>query len=434
MIAHRLISPVPAFTGIDEEFPVLFRVLPRLLAVAALALCLISFGGVMLLHAEARSPRPGLALSGPVVTQISLQQSGDAASLVIDLSEEVRAHVSAMLEPRRLLLDFSGVRFHAPSVKVLERDGLIRDLRFGAFMAGQGRIVLDLGRPAQVLEQTFVPLAGGGARLVVLFKATTQDLFQNLARPPTDDLITGTVDGKASPSSLPLIMLDPGHGGIDTGATGPSGETEKAIVLQFALALKERLEAGGKARVQMTRSTDVFVPLRDRVRMARQAKAQLFISLHADALPDEENVRGASIYVLSERATDERSARLADKENRADLIGGIDAKDDQDEVADILFDLARRESRAFSNQFARQLATTLPKATRMHKTPLRGAAFRVLRAPDVPSVLIELGYLTTVEDAKLMQTEEWRRETTNAAAEAIERFIAERIDRERNKP
>jgi N-acetylmuramoyl-L-alanine amidase len=434
MIAHRLFSPERAFTGIDEEFPVLFRVLPRLLAIAALALCLISFGGVMLLNAEARSPRPGLALSGPVVTQISLQQSGDAASLVIDLSEEVRAQVSAMLEPRRLLLDFSGVRFHAPSVKVAERDGLIRDLRFGAFMTGQGRIVLDLGRPAQVLEQTFVPLAGGGARLVVLFKATTQDLFQNLARPVVDDIITGTVDAKAAPSSLPLIVLDPGHGGIDTGATGPSGESEKAIVLQFALALKERLEASGKARVLMTRSTDVFVPLRDRVRMARQAKAQLFISLHADALPDEENVRGASIYVLSERATDERSARLADKENRADLIGGIDAKDDQDEVADILFDLARRESRAFSNQFARQLATTLPKATRMHKTPLRGAAFRVLRAPDVPSVLIELGYLTTVEDAKLMQTEEWRRETTNAAAEAIERFIAERIDRERNKP
>jgi len=176
------------------------------------------------------------------------------------------------------------------------------------------------------------------------------------------------------------------------------------------------------------------VPLRDRVRMARQAKAQLFVSLHADALADEENVRGASIYVLSERATDERSAKLADKENRADLVGGIDLKDDQDEVADILFDLARRESRAFSNQFARHLATTLPKATRMHKTPLRGAAFRVLRAPDVPSVLLELGYLTTSEDARLMQTAEWRRDTANSAAEAIERFVAERIDRERNKP
>ena len=167
-----------------------------------------------------------------------------------------------------------------------------------------------------------------------------------------------------------------------------------------------------------------------RVRIARQAKAQLFISLHADALADEENVRGASVYVLSERATDERSAKLADKENRADLAAGLDQREDQDEVADILFDLARRESRAFSNQFARQLAGSLPKATRMHKNPLRGAAFRVLRAPDVPSVLLELGYLTTAEDAKLMQTEEWRRQTADAAAEAIERFAAERLRRE----
>jgi N-acetylmuramoyl-L-alanine amidase len=368
------------------------------------------------------------------VTQISLQQAGDTASLVIDLSEEVPAHVSAMLDPRRLLLDFGGVRFHAPTVRIAERDGLVLDIRFGAFMAGQGRIVLDLGRSALVREQRFVPLTGGGVRLIVQIAGTTDQLFQDLARPLADDVVTGTVDTKAPPSALPLIMLDPGHGGIDAGATGPSGETEKAIVLQFAQTLKDRLEAGGKVRVMMTRTTDVFVPLRDRVRMARQAKAQLFISLHADALADEENVRGASIYVLSERATDERSAKLADKENRADLVGGIELKDDQDDVADILFDLARRESRAFSNQFARQLATTLPKATRMHKTPLRGAAFRVLRAPDVPSVLLELGYLTTSEDARLMQTAEWRRDTANAAAEAIERFIAERIDRERNKP
>jgi N-acetylmuramoyl-L-alanine amidase len=391
-------------------------------------------GQAMLVDAEARSARQAFVDSGPVVTQISLQQTGDTASLVIDLSEEVPAHVSAMIDPRRLLLNFSGVRFHAPIVRIAERDGLVREIRFGAFMAGQGRIVLDLGRSARVLEQRFVPLTGGGARLIVQIAGTTDQLFQDLARPLADDVVTGTVDTMTPSSALPLIVLDPGHGGIDAGATGPSGETEKAIVLQFAQTLKDRLEAGGKVRVMMTRTTDVFVPLRDRVRMARQAKAQLFVSLHADALADEENVRGASIYVLSERATDERSAKLADKENRADLVGGIDLKDDQDEVADILFDLARRESRAFSNQFARQLATTLPKATRMHKTPLRGAAFRVLRAPDVPSVLLELGYLTTSEDARLMQTAEWRRDTANAAAEAIERFVAERIDRERNKP
>ncbi len=299
-------------------------------------------------------------------------------------------------------------------------------------MRGQGRVVLDLARPLRIAEQRFVPLEGGGTRLVMLFEPTTPEAFRLVAGGFADDLITGTVDAKAAPggSELPLVVLDPGHGGIDAGATGPSGELEKTIVLQFALALKQRLEQGGKVRVLMTRTGDVFVPLRERVRIARSAKAQLFISLHADALADEENVRGASVYVLAERATDERSARLADKENRADLAAGLDQREDQDEVADILFDLARRESRAFSNQFARHLAGTLPKATRMHKNPLRGAAFRVLRAPDVPSVLLELGYLTTAEDAKLMQTEEWRRQTSDAAAEAIERFVVERLRRE----
>jgi N-acetylmuramoyl-L-alanine amidase len=239
----------------------------------------------------------------------------------------------------------------------------------------------------------------------------------------------------ARQAELPLVFLDPGHGGIDSGATGPGGELEKALVLQFGLTLRDRLERGGKARVMMSRSTDVFVPLRDRVRAARQAKAQLFISLHADALPaDEGEARGATVYTLSERATDDRAQRLAEKENRADLAAGIESKDDQDEVADILFDLARRESRAFSQQFARQLVQTLPKATRVHRNALRGAGFRVLRAPDIPSILLELGYLTTAEEAKLMMTEDWRRGTAEAAAEAIERFLQERVARETDKP
>lgn len=389
-----------------------------LAAAVFLAVALAASGAT----AKARPPSVG-----PVVTQLSLQQGERFATLVIDISHEARARASAMLDPQRLLLDFEGVRFHAAPLP-LAPGGLVKEVRFGAFMRGQGRVVMELERPAYVAEQSFVPLEGGGGRLVVMLAELTAEAFRALARPMADDVVTGSTD--PSPQDRPLVVLDPGHGGIDAGATGAAGEHEKALVLQFALALKDRLEKGGRTRVLMTRSTDVFVPLRDRVKIARQAKAQLFISLHADALADEDNVRGASIYVLSERATDERSARLADKENRADLAAGIDLRDDQDDVADILFDLARRESRAFSSQFARQLAQILPKATRMHKTPLRGAAFRVLRAPDVPSVLLELGYLTTAEDAKLMFTEEWRRQTADAAGEAVERFVAERLRRE----
>jgi N-acetylmuramoyl-L-alanine amidase len=399
-------------------------------------LLVLCVGMVATAHASPKSgPDPRsktrMTVGGPVVTQIGVTQSAVGASIVIDISTEMRAQISAMLDPQRLLLDFEGVRFHASQVKIAEKDGLVRALRFGAFMQGQGRIVLDLGAPAHVAEQRFLPLDGGGLRLVITLQPTSPAAFRSLARPVSDDIVTGSTDQNQPQRDLPLIVLDPGHGGIDSGASGPSGELEKTLVLQFGQALKERLESGGKVRVLMTRTSDVFVPLRDRVRIARQAKAQLFISLHADALADEDNVRGASIYVLSERATDERSARLADKENKADLAAGLDTKDDQDEVADILFDLARRESRAFSSQFARQLVQTLPKATRMHKNPLRGAAFRVLRAPDVPSVLLELGYLTTADEAKLMMTDEWRRATADATAEAIERFATERINRER---
>jgi N-acetylmuramoyl-L-alanine amidase len=225
-------------------------------------------------------------------------------------------------------------------------------------------------------------------------------------------------------------MIDPGHGGIDSGAVTQGGMTEKQIVLEFSHALRERLEASGLVRVAMTRTGDVFVPLRDRVRMARAQKAALFISIHADSVVDEADVRGATVYTLSERASDERAQRLAEKENRADLAAGLDLKDDQDEVADILFDLARRETRLFSQSFARGLVQTLPRATRVHKNPLRAASFRVLRAPDVPSVLLELGYLSSDEDARLMMSEAWRRETAAAAADAIQRFVLERLQRD----
>jgi N-acetylmuramoyl-L-alanine amidase len=375
---------------------------------------------------------------GPVATQIVLVTDAAGVALVVDMSAEVRAMASAMADPMRIILDFPGLGFHAQPVPAPARGGLVSSVRFGAFMRGEGRVVVELNAPARVVEQRFLDLDGGGRRLVVRLEPTTAAAFAGLANPMSDDIVTGSTAARAQVSAapdLPLVLLDPGHGGIDTGASGPGGELEKTIVLQFALALKERLERGGKARVMMSRTADVFVPLRDRARMARQARAQLFLSLHADALPaDEGEARGATIYTLSDRATDDRTQRLAEKENRADLAAGIEARDDQDEVADILFDLARRESRSFSLQFSRHLIQTLPRATRLHRNPLKGAGFRVLRAPDVPSVLLELGYLTSAEEAKLMQTEDWRRATADATAEAIERFLQERVSRDPEKP
>jgi N-acetylmuramoyl-L-alanine amidase len=382
--------------------------------------------------------------SGPVATQIALHTEGEMLNLVVDMSHQIEARVGALLGPDRLTLDFERLRFHTAQLRSLSRDERVKSVRFGAFMRGQGRVLIELAEPMALEEQRFIALPEGGYRLIMQLKSVSGEEFAALAKsavakPRSDPLITGTATARASDVrppgiELPLVVLDPGHGGIDSGASGPSGEQEKTIVLAFAQSLKQRLESSGKIRVRLTRSDDTFVPLAERVRIARQNKAALFVSLHADALPEEGDVRGASVYTLSERATDERSQRLADKENKADLVAGVENTEDQDEVADILMDLARRESRAFSVQFARTLIGILPRATRMHKTPLRGAGFKVLRSGDVPSVLLELGYLTTVEDAQLMQSEEWRKNTADAAGEAIERFIQEKISKETKIP
>jgi N-acetylmuramoyl-L-alanine amidase len=376
------------------------------------------------------------ALSGPVVTQIVLRTIDGHPHLVIDASQAVRPHVGAMLHPRRLLLDFAGTRLISAPVAVDAAEKIVKEVRFGAFMQGQGRVIIELSSPAHVDDMRTVALDCGGSRLIIRLQAISGEAFARLAQPPADDIITGSTAARAQGAApdKPVIVLDPGHGGIDSGAAGPGGELEKALVLSFAHVLREKLEKTGRVQVIMTRTADVFVPLRDRVRIARQAKAALFVSLHADALPDESGVRGASVYILSDRATDERAAKLAERENKADLVAGIDQKDEQDDVADILFDLARRETRAFSNLFARNIVSMLPRATPMHKTPLRGAGFRVLRAPDVPSALIELGYLTTAEEARMMMTEEWRQATSTAMADAIERFVAERVQSGREKP
>ncbi len=422
-LAHHIRKLAPRMTGLVTTMA---WVLARVFAIATvLALFLVPGSAV----ARERSSLPAKAQAGPVVTQIALRTIDGDAHLVIDASQAVRPHVGAMLQPRRLLLDFAGTRLIAAPVVVDAADKLVKEVRFGAFMQGQGRVIIELASPAHVDDMRTVALVEGGSRLVIRLKAISSDAFARLAQPPVDDVITGSTAARAQGAApdKPVIVLDPGHGGIDSGASGPGGELEKALVLSFAHALREKLEKAGGMHVIMTRTTDVFVPLRDRVRIARQAKAALFVSLHADALPDESGVRGASVYILSERATDERAARLAERENRADLVAGIEQKDEQDDVADILFDLARRETRAFSNLFARNVIATLPRATAMHKTPLRGAGFRVLRAPDVPSALIELGYLTTAEEARMMMTEEWRQKASSAMADAIERFVAERI-------
>jgi N-acetylmuramoyl-L-alanine amidase len=225
-----------------------------------------------------------------------------------------------------------------------------------------------------------------------------------------------------------VVVIDPGHGGIDNGTHASTGEAEKDLVLAFASALRDRIEQGGKYRVVMTRTNDTFVPLADRVRVARNNRAALFVSIHADALPRHEgDAQGATIYTLSDKASDREAERLAEAENKADAIGGVDLTEEPTEVADILIDLAQRETRTFSNRFAQLLMSEMKTSARMHKHPLKSAGFRVLKAPDVPSVLVELGYVSNKADLRQMASEEWRSRTVRSVAKAVETFLAKRM-------
>jgi N-acetylmuramoyl-L-alanine amidase len=200
------------------------------------------------------------------------------------------------------------------------------------------------------------------------------------------------------------------------------------VVLAVSKRLAEKLERTRQFRVILTRYDDTFLPLNDRVQMARMNAASLFISIHADSISrGERNVRGASIYTASDRASDAEAARLAEKENKSDLIAGLDLSTKSDDVAGILFDLAHRETKNFSSLFARTLVGRMEAATPMHSNPLRSAGFIVLRAPDVPSVLVELGFLSNSQDVRLLTSDAWRDKVADAMTEAVQKFFQSRI-------
>jgi N-acetylmuramoyl-L-alanine amidase len=313
---------------------------------------------------------------------------------------------------------------------------LIKAFRFGLVMPGGSRMVIDLVKPARIDKAFVVDAADGApARLVLDLVATDRESFlrkialdQRFARaqaPPSREQ-------QSSGDARPLIVLDPGHGGIDTGTKGPNGQMEKDIVLDFSKRLQEKIETAGKYRVLLTRTDDTFVPLAERVRFAREAGAALFMSIHADSLPRREgDAQGATVYTLSETATDPAAARLAEQENRADVIAGVDLKEQPDDVAGILIDLAQRETKTFSIEFANKLVGTMKETTRLHKEPIKSAGFRVLRAPDVPSVLVELGYVSNKEDLQSLSSDSWRDHAANSMASAIDGYFSAHLARAR---
>ncbi len=366
--------------------------------------------------------------SFPVATDARLGGDETQTRFVMDFSRKIDLRAFTLADPYRVVIDIPQVVFQLPPKAGESGRGLIKAFRFGLVMQGGSRLVFDLARPARI-EKAFVvdPTESAPARLVLDLAPTDRDAF--LRRIVTDNHAARAdlprAEAPQAGDSRPLIVLDPGHGGIDTGTKGPDGEEEKDIVLDFAQRLRDRVEKTGKYRVLLTRTDDTFVALADRVRIARDAGAALFVSIHADSLPHGEgDAQGASIYTLSETATNSETARLAEKENRADVIAGVDLKTEPDDVAGILIDLAERETKSFSTQFAHKLAGEMKAVTRMHKKPLKSAGFRVLRAPDVPSVLVELGYVSNRQDLQSLLSDTWRNRTADTMAQAIDTFFS----------
>lgn len=342
------------------------------------------------------------------ILSVNSKEQGRGEKVSVRLSRKVDAKVfRAEQDPPRIVIDLPTARWKN---KKKYSSKLIKNVRLAGHDADTSRLVIELTREVELKPFTLSAERKKGYRL-------------DFAIEPVISPRKESVFGQFKPSATrPVVVIDPGHGGQDPGATGIKGMKEKQVTLAFAMALSTELTRTGKFRVVLTREDDTYLFLRDRVKIARQAKADLFISLHADSAPNEE-ARGLSVYTISEKASDKEAEALAAKENKADIIGGIDLSDTSEDVADILIDLAERETRGNSAQFAKTLIRSLSREVEMLSNTHRFAGFAVLKAPDVPSVLVELGFLSSPQEEKLLESDHYRRKVVRGLARAVETYF-----------
>lgn len=347
---------------------------------------------------------------------------------LIEFNQEPEIEFRYLNEPYRLILDLPNTEFLFDK-SALEPRGLLKDLRYGNRSETSSRIILVLADAAVLEERQFQMLDHNHYRLVLDISLSSQDVFADIMADQTWNF--GSSGRKSSRINLSgrddlnefILVLDAGHGGVDGGAEGRGGAIEKDITLAFVQKLFEELETDDNLKIILTRSNDKFLSLGARVRIGRQVHADLFISVHADSIR-QRNLRGASVYTLSDRASDALTASLAASENRSDVIEGFNLDDAPDGTTDILLDLARRETETLSNQIADLIVADFEGQVLLITDPHRRAGFRVLKAPDVPSILIELGFLSNPEDEKLLISENWRRETARLLAQSIRNYKA----------
>ncbi|MGE0251359.1 MAG: N-acetylmuramoyl-L-alanine amidase [Dongiaceae bacterium] len=349
-----------------------------------------------------------LAAAEMAVQGIRIGSDSDKTRLVFDLNQKPVFKAAIAEDSNQLVIELPAGSWPKKAVRI-PTQGLIDQVTYAADQKNT-RVTVKLRQKADIKQTLLLPpVEVGFWRLVI-------DLAPAAAAP------VKAAKAKQPAPAKKIIVLDPGHGGVDPGAVGLNGIFEKEVTLAAALALKEILEESGHYKVFLTRDRDRFIPLHDRVELARTKRADLFISLHADSHPNSK-IGGASVYTLSDKASDKEAERLAAQENKADIIAGINLGKEPKSITNILIDLAQRETMSLSQSYAHVLVEELNNNIHVLDKPLRAAGFVVLKAPDVPSVLIELGFLSHAPDEKRLTDAAFRKKLAKSIAASIDDYF-----------
>ncbi|MCX4348873.1 MAG: N-acetylmuramoyl-L-alanine amidase [Alphaproteobacteria bacterium] len=370
------------------------------------------------------------------ISAMRIGQGVGSVRIVFDADRKFDYKVFLLSEPRRLVVDVFNVSVSSKIEKTADKNNLVSKTRLGNTGVNGKRIVFDLQKPA-IVKKAFMlaPQSNFGWRFVVDVAIASEREFAskigNKYALSNDNSFAGSYSSSSASTKTSskavtnnrkkIVVLDPGHGGKDPGAIGYSGVYEKNITLAMAKELKIILEKEGY-KVHLTRSTDIFIPLRDRVKIARKYNADLFMSIHADSAVNR-SATGLSVYTLSETASDKEAAALAERENKADVVAGLNLLEHSKEVSDILINLAQRETMNRSSEFASFMVQEMRKSVKLRDNTHRFAGFAVLKAPDVPSVLLELGYLSNRTEERLLKQKDYRRKLAVSASKAVEKYF-----------
>ena len=380
---------------------------------------------------EPDAPLSALARVDPARTV--LRDLARGVALDIALSQPVPYRIAHLADPSRLVVEFSEALFDPAARDRLRATDRVTAVRVTQPRAGWSRLTLNLAGPfaLSAAEMRRDP-ASGGARLHLRLAPVTDAVFAARAAatgsvlPRDTPQVTVPAPGPPRAPGAPLVvMLDPGHGGVDPGAER-DGRLEADLVLTFARELAEALTRTGRFTPLLTREADEFVSLEARIRLTHEAGADAFLSLHADAL-EGGGASGAAVYTLSDEASDAASAALAERHNRDDLVAGVDLTGQDDQIAGVLMDLARRQTDPGTEALAPAVVAGLTnEGVRLHPRPLRKAGFSVLKAPDIPSVLIELGFLSSRRDLANLLDPDWRTKAARGITGALEQWARDR--------